>query len=172
MAKTSKKIKAVSTVIACQSKEQVQGFIRSIGDKTREMVRLQTKMNDEIAEITNGYTENINAIKLDIDQMTGAVQIWCEANRDKLLDKGLKTANLITGEVSWRFNPPSVSLRKIEDVLLSLKEKGLTRFIRVKEEVNKEAILAEPLAVKDVAGVSVKSGQEFFEIKPFEVEVA
>ena len=37
--------------------------------------------------------------------------------------------------------------------------------------MNKEAILADPLAVKDVAGVTIKSGQEFFEIKPFEVDV-
>lgn len=170
MAKKAK-IKAVATIIACQSLEQVQDFIRHIGDKNREVTRLQAKMNDEVAVITSSYTESINTLKQEIEQMTGAVEIWCAANRSKILEKGLKTANLITGEVSWRFNPPSVSLRKIEDVLASLKEKGLTQFIRVKEEVNKEAILADPLAVKDVAGVTIKSGQEFFEIKPFEVEV-
>ena len=170
MAKKAK-IKAVATIIACQSLEQVQDFIRHIGDKNREVIRLQAKMNDEVAAITNGYTESINWLKQEIEQMTGAVEIWCAANRSKILEKGLKTANLITGEVSWRFSPPSVSLRKIEDVIASLKEKGLTQFIRVKEEVNKEAILADPLAVKDVAGVTIKSGQEFFEIKPFEVDV-
>lgn len=170
MAKKAK-IKAVATIIACQSLEQVQDFIRHIGDKNREVTRLQAKMNDEVAVITSSYTESINTLKQEIEQMTGAVEIWCAANRSKILEKGLKTANLITGEVSWRFNPPSVSLRKIEDVLASLKEKGLTQFIRVKEEVNKEAILADPLAVKDVAGVTIKSGQEYFEIKPFEVEV-
>ncbi len=170
MAKKSK-IKAVATIVACQSLEQVQDFIRHIGDKNREVLRLQAKMNDEVAEITNGYTTTINTLKQEIEQMTGAVEIWCAANRSKILEKGLKTANLITGEVSWRFNPPSVSLRKIEDVIASLKEKGLERFIRTKEEVNKEAILAEPQAIADVAGVTIKSGQEFFEIKPFEVEV-
>ena len=170
MAKKAK-IKAVATIIACQSLEQVQDFIRHIGDKNREVTRLQAKMNDEVAVITSSYTESINTLKQEIEQMTGAVEIWCAANRSKILEKGLKTANLITGEVSWRFNPPSVSLRKIEDVLASLKEKGLTQFIRVKEEVNKEAILADPLAVKEVAGVTIKSGQEYFEIKPFEVEV-
>ena len=170
MAKKAK-IKAVATIIACQSLEQVQDFIRHIGDKNREVIRLQAKMNDEVAAITNGYTESINGLKQEIEQMTGAVEIWCAANRTKILEKGLKTANLITGEVSWRFSPPSVSLRKIEDVLASFKEKGLTQFIRVKEEVNKEAILADPLAVKDVAGVTIKSGQEFFEIKPFEDKI-
>ena len=170
MAKTTK-IKSVASVLACQSKDQVMDFIRQIGDKQREIVRIETRMNDKIAEITDSHKGDITRIKLEIEGMTTAVQTWCEANRDALLKKGLKTANLITGEVSWRFSPPSVSLRKIDDVLASLKEKGLTRFIRVKEEVNKEAILADPLAVKDVAGVTIKSGNEYFEIKPFEVEV-
>ena len=170
MAKTTK-IKAVASVLACQSKDQAMDFIRQIGDKQREIVRIETRMNDKIAEITDSHKGDITQIQLEIQGMTTAVQTWCEANRSNLLKKGSKTANLITGEVSWRFNPPSVSLRKIEDVLASLKEKGLTQFIRVKEEVNKEAILADPLAVKDVAGVTIKSGQEFFEIKPFEVEV-
>lgn len=170
MAKTTK-IKSVASVLACQSKDQVMDFIRQIGDKQREIVRIETRMNDKIAEITDSHKGDITKIQLEIQSMTTAVQTWCEANRSSLLKKGLKTANLITGEVSWRFNPPSVSLRKIDDVLANLKEKGLTRFIRIKEEVNKEAILAEPQAVADVAGISIKSGNEFFEIKPFEVDV-
>ncbi len=75
MAKKAK-IKAVATIIACQSLEQVQDFIRHIGDKNREVLRLQAKMNDEVAAITNGYTESINGLKQEIEQMTGAVEIW------------------------------------------------------------------------------------------------
>ncbi len=170
MAKTTK-IKSVASILACQSKDQVMDFIRQIGNKQREIIRIETRMNDKIAEITDSHKGDITQIQLEIQGMTTAVQTWCEANRDSLLKKGLKTANLITGEVSWRFNPPSVSLRKIDDVLANLKEKGLERFIRVKEEVNREAILADPKAVADVAGVTIKSGNEYFEIKPFEVDI-
>lgn len=170
MAKKSK-IKAIASGLACQSVTEVQDFIRQIGDKQREIVRIETLMNDKIAEITASHNGEINAIKREITGMSTAVQTWCEANRNVIVKKGSKTANLITGEVSWRFNPPSISLRKVEDVLATLKEMKLNRFIRVKEEVNKEALLAEPLTAMKVAGVTVKSGQEFFEIKPFEVEV-
>ena len=38
----------------------------------------------------------------------------------------------------------------------------------VKEELNKEAILNEPEAVKGVAGLSIKTGVEDFVIQPFE----
>lgn len=171
MAKTTK-IKAAATLPACQSKTQVQDFIRTIGDKTRELARLETTMNDEIAEITNDYAEKINPLKLEIEQLTGAVQIWCEANRIKLLEKGLKTANLITGEVSWRIRPPSVNIRGKEAVIEKLKSLGLTQFIRTKEEPNKEAILEDATAVKDVKGITIVSGVEDFIINPFEVDVA
>lgn len=171
MAKKAK-IKAVATIIACQSLEQVQDFIRHIGDKNREVLRLQAKMNDEVAAITNGYTKSINGLKQEIEQMTGAVQIWCEANRVKLLEKGLKTANLITGEVSWRIRPPSVNIRGKEAVIEKLKSLGLTQFIRTKEEPNKEAILEDVQAVKDVKGITIVSGVEDFIINPFEVDVA
>lgn len=171
MAKSTK-IKAVATLPACQSKSQVQDFIRTIGDKSRELSRLETTMNDEIAEITNDYAEKINPLKLEIEQLTGAVQIWCEANRSKLLEKGLKTANLITGEVSWRIRPPSVNIRGKEAVIEKLKSLGLTQFIRTKEEPNKEAMLEDVTAVKDVKGITIVSGVEDFIINPFEVEVA
>jgi phage host-nuclease inhibitor protein Gam len=43
----------------------------------------------------------------------------------------------------------------------------LERFIRLKPEVNKEAILNEPEAVRDVPGLSIKQ-DESFSIEPFE----
>jgi phage host-nuclease inhibitor protein Gam len=61
-----------------------------------------------------------------------------------------------------------VSVRGVEAVIEALNRLGLSRFVRVKEELNKEAILNEPEAVKGVAGLSIKSGVEDFVIQPFE----
>jgi len=44
------------------------------------------------------------------------------------------------------------------------------RFIREKEEVNKEAILNEQDAVKHVPGISISQGEDFM-VVPFEVEL-
>ena len=52
----------------------------------------------------------------------------------------------------------------------SLRTLGLHRFIRTKDEVNKEAMLNEPELAATVAGVSVIKGKEDFAITPFEVE--
>ncbi|MCY1408141.1 Bacteriophage Mu Gam like protein [compost metagenome] len=83
----------------------------------------------------------------------------------------MKFANLITGEVQWRIRPPSVTVRGADAVLELLRSKGLIRFIRVKEEVNKEAILNEPAAVVGLPGAVINCGIEDFAIVPFEQEV-
>ena len=57
-------------------------------------------------------------------------------------------------------------------MLETLRSLGLGRFIRSKEEPNKEAMLADPKAVSGIAGITIVTGIEDFVIEPFEVEVA
>ncbi|WP_407589990.1 host-nuclease inhibitor Gam family protein [Escherichia coli] len=145
--------------------------MKRIGDLQREASRLETEMNDAIAEITEKFAARIAPIKTDIETLSKGVQGWCEANRDELTNGGkVKTANLVTGDVSWRVRPPSVSIRGMDAVMETLERLGLQRFIRTKQEINKEAILLEPKAVAGVAGITVKSGIEDFSIIPFEQE--
>jgi len=54
--------------------------------------------------------------------------------------------------------PPSVSVRGAESVIDTLKRLGLGKFVRTKEEVNKEAILNEPDEVRGVAGLNIVTG--------------
>ncbi|EOY8195471.1 host-nuclease inhibitor Gam family protein [Shigella flexneri] len=145
--------------------------MRRIGDLQREAARLETEMNDAIAEITEKDASQIAPLKTSIETLSKGVQGWCEANRDELTNGGkVKTANLVTGDVSWRQRPPSVSIRGVDAVMETLERLGLQRFIRTKQEINKEAILLEPKAVAGVAGITVKSGIEDFSIIPFEQE--
>ncbi|EDQ2491945.1 host-nuclease inhibitor protein Gam, partial [Salmonella enterica subsp. enterica] len=53
----------------------------------------------------------------------------------------------------------------------ALKTLKLHRFIRQKEEINKDAILADKKAVENIRGISIVSGKEMFSITPFEQEI-
>lgn len=164
------KTKAVAFV--CQSKEQAMDSIRELGDAQRHLIRIETEINDIVASATAARKEQIDALKTKIETLTGGIHTWCEANRSKLCEGGGKTANMITGEVAWRQRPPSVSIRAVEKVLETLKALGLHRFIRNKEEPNKEAMLADPSAVSGIAGISIVTGVEDFSVQPFEIDVA
>ncbi|MDB7002776.1 host-nuclease inhibitor Gam family protein [Escherichia coli] len=171
MAKPAKRIKSAAAAYVPQNRDAVITDIKRIGDLQREASRLETEMNDAIAEITEKFAARIAPIKTDIETLSKGVQGWCEANRGELTNGGkVKTANLVTGDVSWRQRPPSVSIRGMDAVMETLERLGLHRFIRTKQEINKEAILLEPKAVAGVAGITVKSGIEDFSIIPFEQE--
>ena len=60
--------------------------------------------------------------------------------------------------------------RNPKAVLDQLRKLGLKRFIREREEVNKEAILNEPEAVAHVAGITISQGEDFI-VTPFETEL-
>lgn len=167
------RLKAKAQLYVPQSRDEAAAEIRKIGDLQREFFRAQAAMNDDIAVITASAQPALEQIKTQITSLQEAVQGYCEANRDDLTNGGkVKTANLITGEVQWRQRPPSVGVRGVDSVIEALMGFGLDRFVRMKAEVNKEAILNEPNAVKGVAGLTIVTGVEDFVITPFEQEAA
>ncbi|EEI9451735.1 host-nuclease inhibitor protein Gam [Salmonella enterica subsp. enterica serovar Javiana] len=172
MAKKVSRLKAAAASYTPQSREQVSVDIKKIGDIQRELTRIETDANDQIAVIMNQNTPKIEALRAELDVLQKGVQTWCEANRTDITKDGkTKTANLITGEVAWRTKPDSVSIKGVELVLETLKKLKLDRFIRRKEEVNKDAVLADKKAVENIKGISIVSGKETFSITPFEQEI-
>lgn len=166
------RLKSVAQTYVPQNRDEVVADIKTIGDLQREITRLEAVMNDEIALITEHYAARVDEPKKRLTTLQKGVQAWCEAHRAELTNNHkVKFANLITGEVQWRTRPPSVTVRGADSVLELLRVKGLERFIRTKEEVNKEAILNEPAAVEGVPGVVINSGIEDFAILPFQQEV-
>ncbi|RDE72699.1 host-nuclease inhibitor protein Gam [Haemophilus sputorum] len=154
------------------SVEQVQSAIKEIGDLSREHTRLTTEMNDKIGATSEQYAPQLKSLEKEIEPLQKAVQEYCEANRDELTEFGkTKTANFVTGEVQWRQRPPSVAIRGAEAVMEFLQRMGFDRFIRTKNEINKDALLNEPDVAKGIAGITIKTGVEDFVIKPFEQEV-
>jgi len=167
--KTTTKAPAAQWV--CQSKDMTMDAIRTLGDAQRELLRIETDINDRIAALTAARKDEIETLTATIERLKSGIQTWCEAHRVELLSAGGKEANLITGLVKWRQRPPSVSIRAVPKVLDTLRSLGLTRFIRSKDEPNKDAMLADPAAVSGIAGITIVTGVEDFVIEPFEVEV-
>ena len=170
MATTRHKTRATTAAVP-QSKADCAASIRTLGDLQRDFERERATMNDAIAACTQAAQPLLEGLSERIQALQAGIQTWCEANRAALCgegDKLGKTANLITGEVAWRQVPPSVQIRGADTVIDKLFVLGLERFVRSKHEVNKEAVLAEPDAVRGVPGISISSGLENFSITPFE----
>ncbi len=172
MAPRNPRIKTpASAVNVPQSREMVADYIREIGERQRQLVRLETHMNDELARVRERFEAEADPHRQRIAALQHGAQIWCESNREQLTQGGkVKTAAFTTGEIQWRTRPPSVRVTGAEAVLDLLRRMGLGRFIRTKEEVNKEAILNEPEAVASVPGIAIAQGEDFI-VVPFEAEL-
>jgi phage host-nuclease inhibitor protein Gam len=129
-------------------------------------------MNDEIAAIKQRYETAVNPIRDEVTSLTDGIATWASAHRAALTGDGrTKTADLGTGRISWRRRPPRVSIRNVDAVLQKLKSLGLHKFIRTKEEINKEAMQAEPEAARGIVGVTIGSAGEDFIVEPFEADL-
>lgn len=167
------KAPAKNAVYIPQTRDECALAIDQIGRINRSIQVLQAAMNDEIAAITERYAGAISEKTEELSRLQDGVQSWCEANRFELTEGGKsKSGHFVTGDVQWRQRPPSVAVRGVESVIETLHRLGLSRFVRTKEEINKDAILNEPQAVAGVAGLSIKTGVEDFVITPFEQELA
>lgn len=165
------RIKQEAAPFVPQTRDAVTEAIAEIGRRQRERDRIQAEMNDELAVVRQRWEEQARPHAERIQRLAAGVQGWCEAHREELTEHGKrKTARLASGEVRWRTRPPSVLARGLDKILQALKDLQLTRFIRTKEELDKEAILAEPEAVKHVKGITIQQKEDFV-IVPFETEL-
>lgn len=145
-----------------QDRDQVNEAIAEIGQLQRERTRIETAMNDAMATIKAQHDVAAKPLGERIVELTRGVHLWCEANREKLTQGGkVKFHEFATGVVKWRLTPWSVGLSKVNDVLALLKAKGLTQFVRSKEEVDKEALLAVRENAPAIKGVTFKQKEEF-----------
>ena len=174
MAKT-KKTKTEALTVGLQDRADASVQIKRMGDLQREIERIQADHNDNVAELQKQADERVAPLMAEINAIHAGVQAWSEANRDALTDGGkVKFADLTTGIIRWRNNPPKCSVSGVDAVLALLESKpDLERFIRVKKEVNKDAVLNEPefFADNPVPGIKIVQGKEFFSIEPHNQEL-
>lgn len=169
----SKRIKAPAVRVPVPaSVAEASRYIAEIGEAQRRHDELQAQLNRTIADVKAAFEERAEPLRSGIEAWRLGVQIWAEANRAELTQHGrTKTVKLPTGEIAWRQRPPAVRLSGIDAVIEAIKSRGLP-FLRVKEEVNKEALLAEPELAVTLPGVSIGSAGEEFVVTPVGLQLA
>ena len=154
-----------------KSLDEAAQFLADIGQEQRATEEIRSGLNTAVDKLKTQAMADDEPHQKRISQLVEGLFAYAEAHRDELTDGGKrKTVEVPTGIFGWRMTPPAVSLRDVKSILESLKSLKLKRFIRTKEEVDKEAMLKEPDVAKTVKGVSISQREEFV-AKPAELEV-
>jgi phage host-nuclease inhibitor protein Gam len=165
--------RAAEVARAPRDAAEANEYLAQIGAIQRDLVVIQAALDERIAAAKARAEAEAAPLLAAVERDTRGLQLWAEANRDALTGGGRsKTVQLPSGEIAWRQRPPSVRIRDAAGVLVALAARGLGRFVRVKEEIDKEAMLREPGVASGVPGVSIGSAGEEFVVSPLEMKLA
>lgn len=171
MAKATRKKAAAEPAFAVPTTiEECDGFIRRYGELQRQRRRIETAMNEDLAKVKARYEIEAAPLGQQVADLARGIEAFCVSWRDALTQGGkTKTYGFGAGEVSWRALPAKVTVKKsMLEQAIEFCRRRFPEFVRVKEEINKEAMLAAPERAMRVPGVSIGSDGESFDIAPFE----
>lgn len=173
----NRKMKSTATNFPVpQDDSEARSVIREIGDLNRKGLRLEAELNDKIAKLQEEYGEKVAPIREQALAKQEGLKMYCEVNRERLTNGGkVKFHKFATGEISWRLRPAKVTIRGKDDVIAAIKEARLAKkFLRIKEDINKDAMLEKDNRTMAAAikGVTIGSDGEDFIVEPFETELA
>lgn len=161
----------MSDVEIPRSAEEVSYYIRRIGIAERNRARVENEMKEALAIVKEAHEAQARPFKEQTEQLTRGVRAWCEAHRNHLTNGGrTKSYKFAAGEVSWRAKRPRVVISNAKKVLELLRSTG-SRFLRVTEAIDRQAMLASPAEAQEIPGVKIRSAGEDFIVKPFDAEL-
>lgn len=164
--------RAAETAAVPQSLDEAAEVVARIGQIERDLTVAATALAEDIALTKQIAEASAAPLKAEMEMLARGLQVWAEANRETLTDGNrTKTVKLATGEIAWRARPPSVKLRDTNAVMEALRAHQLSRFIREKFEIDREAMLREPAVAATVPGVTIASAGEEFVVTPTQAQL-
>jgi len=161
--------------------DSVEAFRDLCADQARdlaEIAALEAERELRIAEVNKDIEERLARRTPTISGRFASIKAWWEANGATIA--GAKRSAIVAGlNIGHRITPPSLKLPNGQEapaLIAWLKAARLRSFIRVKEELNREAILTavkssdDPSNAKLIAkGFTLNQKDEFF-IEPLPAE--
>lgn len=155
------------------SKEEANQILANMAILEQTVNGYEVSMNEELFKIRKRWEEMATPIVERYSQFEYAITEYANQNRDLLTKSGkTKTVKCNFGEFAWRTSSPSIEIKDeiavIEQIKQLLKDEHSEYkvFLKQIDSLNKNAMLANPELAKTLKGVSIKSGDEAFKIKP------
>lgn len=143
------------------SLQEATSFLISIGQKQREINRVKRDAKQKVEAINTEAKKSIEELTRERDMFFTALFAFASP-RKKELTKVTRSQKTSAGTFGWRFTTPYVDIaegKSDQDIIVALKKAGLNDYIRVIEEVDREAMLRDRPELK---GVSYSQRDEFF----------
>lgn len=183
--KTSKPVLTDLPNNVYNNRNDLTNAVGLLGDLRSERDKFAGESQKKITQIQEDLQEKIAPLDAKISHITAGIVHFVKNNKPELFpDPEYKTHKLTTGSLQIRRVPASVKTRTstafLEKVLektgllnafTNLSEKLSKNFLRIKLELNKEAILADPINAKSKIGIEFNEESERLYIRPDSIDV-
>ena len=163
---TSKRVKPVLQAPAITNTEQADQALAEIAAARREITRMELVFKEETANLKAQLAEDCEPYRQKVASLEQGLLLFATSERETLFAKR-KSLPLTFGTIGFRAASALATLKKSITwgaVLEKVKELGLEA-IRVKEELDKEALKAmSPEKIASVGCKIVQSDDFFYEV--------
>ena len=158
----AKRVKPVLQVPVINSTEEADAVLAEIAAHRRKIELHEISLRESVDALKTECTDKCEAHKQAIDGREQALMQFALARKDDLF-KGRKSMTLSFGTFGFRASTTLKTLRKFtwERVLNLVKDRELT-CVRIKEEVDKEALRALDADTLAAVGCRLEEENKFF----------
>lgn len=144
--------------------DEAEAFLAKMRENQRALAAIGTEYDSQVGELETAFAviklahdeqvatlrdvaaDKARPFQTELEQLSLGLRDFGRENRSALLKKEEKTVKLTNGVLQWVLNPARVSTGNLkhEVIIAAIKKCGRTmrlRFVRIKEELNKEALL-------------------------------
>lgn len=136
--------------------------LKNIAKLTSTKSNLESRMNAEMMKITEKYEADLNSANSEIIKHERNIELFCVDHKDEFGDKRSKELNY--GVVSFRHGTPALKTLKgfTWDAVKNLikASKKFREYLRVKEDIDKQALLKSRMKESDLAKIGCHISQE------------
>lgn len=136
-------------------------FLVSIGNSQREINRIKRETKAKVAKLNADAKKDLDTLTKDRNAFFTALFAFAQPRKADLT-KVTRSTKTDAGTFGWRWTTPYVELgvgKTDEHIIALLKRTGNTKYVRVIEELDREAMLRDRPVV---AGVEYMQRDEFF----------
>jgi phage host-nuclease inhibitor protein Gam len=154
--------------VIAPDKSELPAIMKSYKDAESELKKIQAEKELKIAKIREQYTDREMQYDTVLSICTDKLEAYAVANRESEFSKK-KSMELSHGSIGFRVGQWKVSQRlgfKVAQSLALLRDKAY-RFVRQKEEIDKEAIInererEEVMAIVRECGLELTQEETFY----------
>ena len=158
MTKEITRIKKSETKVP-KSLFQAELLLGQIGTDQKRINAIESELKTQIEKLKKEAGKKLNPLVSRRGRMINALFAFANPRKEELTEK-VRSVVLGTGIFGWRMSTPRVEIDgSEEDIIAILKDMDQDRFVRVIEELDRQALLAER---PSIPRIGYRQNDEFF----------